>query len=90
MATAPRELTRSYFLGKLARELEQRGFDVTLRVDPPSLKVSDPEAALLNETVDCVSLQGGWFYRWSWGEVVESADEPDAAATLIARVLGAR
>jgi hypothetical protein len=86
MAAAPREHTRTYFLGKLAEELETRGLASTLRPNPPSLKVSDPDAAMFTETVDCVALPGGWFYRWSWGDVVESADNPSAAADRIQRV----
>jgi len=80
----PREHTRTYFLGKLARELELRGLEASLRPDPPSLKVRDPDAAIFTETVDCVAMPEGWFYRWSWGDVVESVDEPAAAADRIA------
>lgn len=83
-----REHTRTYFLGKLARELEFRGLDATLRADPPSLRVGDPGARLLTETVDCVPVAEGWYYRWSWGEVVESTTNPAEAADRIARILG--
>ncbi|GIH65481.1 MULTISPECIES: hypothetical protein [Microbispora] len=82
----PREHTRTYFLGKLARELELRGLEASLRPDPPSLKVRDPDAALFTETVDCVAMSDGWFYRWSWGDVVESAEEPALAADRIVKV----
>lgn len=84
---APREHTRTYFLGKLAGELESRGLTASLRADPPALKISDPDMALLTETVDCVPLSDGWFYRWSWGEVLGLADDPAAAAQRIATVL---
>jgi hypothetical protein len=89
MSTGPREHTRTYFLGKLAEELEQRGLRAALRRDPPLLKVTGPTASLLSETVDCVALPDGWFYRWSWGDVVASADDPAEAADVIARVLTA-
>jgi hypothetical protein len=90
MSAAPREHTRTYFLGKLAVELELRGLTVTLRANPPSLRISDPDTAMLAETVDCVPRPEGWFYRWSWGEVVGLADDPAGAAQRIARVLNGR
>lgn len=86
MAATPREHTRTYFLGKLATELEARGLEAALRANPPSLKVRDPDTAMFSETVDCVALPDGWFYRWSWGEVVESTDVPAAAADRIVKV----
>lgn len=89
MSATPREHTRTYFLGKLGRELELRGMDVTLRTNPPSLRVSDPDTAMFTETVDCVAMGDGWFYRWSWGDVLASADDPSAAAELIFRVFSA-
>ncbi|WP_067179192.1 hypothetical protein [Microtetraspora niveoalba] len=89
-ATPPREHTRTYFLGKLAEVLESRGLDVALRSSPPSLRASDPDATMLSETVDCVATPDGWFYRWSWGEIVESADDPEAAADRILKVFAGR
>ncbi|GAA5067965.1 hypothetical protein HNP84_005736 [Thermocatellispora tengchongensis] len=87
MPATPREHTRTYFLGKLARELELRGLTATLRPgDPPSLRVSGPDAALLTETVDCVPLAEGWFYRWSWGEVLERVENPEGAADRVTRL----
>jgi|GEM_PF-401990 len=88
MATEPHEHTRTYFLGMLARELELRGMNVTLRRSPPSLRVTDPEAAMFSETLDCVPLAEGWFYRWSWGDLVERVEEPSKAADRILRVFG--
>lgn len=89
MAATAREHTRTYFLGRLARELETLGLEATLRTDPPTLRISGPGATMFTETVDCVALAEGWFYRWSWGEVVESTDNPAAAAERIRHVLGA-
>ena len=63
MPATPREHTRTYFLGKLAVELERHGLTMTLRADPPALRISHPDTALLAETVDCVPLPDGWFYR---------------------------
>ncbi|WP_327091778.1 hypothetical protein OIE66_14460 [Nonomuraea sp. NBC_01738] len=80
-----REHTRTYFLAKLATELEFRGLSAFLRDDPPSLRVGGP--GLLTETVDCVPVEAGWFYRWSWGEVVESTTNPAEAADRIAMIL---
>ncbi|MDA0638337.1 hypothetical protein OUY22_33440 [Nonomuraea sp. MCN248] len=45
---------------------------------------------MLAETVDCVPVAGGCFYRWSWGELVGQADEPARAAERIVRVLSRR
>lgn len=88
MAAEPHEHTRTYFLGMLARELELRGMSVTLKRSPPSLRVTDPEAAMFSETLDCVSLPDGWFYRWSWGDLVERVEDPSKAADRILRVFG--
>ncbi len=33
-----------------------------------------------------MGLPDGWFHRWSWGEVVESADDPAAAADRVVKV----
>ncbi|NBE99434.1 hypothetical protein FE391_38065 [Nonomuraea sp. KC401] len=90
MPAQPREHTRTYFLGKLAEELEQRGLTVTLRSHPPALRINDPDTVLLAETVDCVPLSEGWFYRWSWGELVGLTDDPALAAERIVHVLAAR
>ncbi len=90
MPATPREHTRTYFLGKLAVELERHGLTVTLRADPPALRISDPDTAPLTETVDCVPLPDGWFYRWSWGDLVGMADDPALAAARIVRVLARR
>ncbi|MEV0147427.1 MULTISPECIES: hypothetical protein [unclassified Nonomuraea] len=90
MSATPREHTRTYFLGKLAQELEARGLTATLRAYPPALRISDPDTAMLAETVDCVPLSDGWFYRWSWGEIVGLADDPALAANRIAQVLTGR
>jgi hypothetical protein len=87
MSAAPREHTRTYFLGKLAVELEQRGLTAVLRASPPVLRISDPETAMLVETVDCVPLPEGWFYRWSWGDLIGLADDPVGAAERIIHVM---
>jgi len=88
MSATPREHTRTYFLAKLASELERHGLTAILRANPPALRISVPDAAMLAETVDCVPLPDGWFYRWSWGELVGLADDPVVAAERILRVLG--
>ncbi|MFG2075044.1 hypothetical protein [Nonomuraea maritima] len=91
MSATPREHTRTYYLGKLAAELEQRGLVAALRRYPLVLRISDPQrTAMLAETVDCVPVGDGWFYRWSWGELVGSADDPALAAERIVHVLTAR
>lgn len=81
-----REHTRTYFLGRLADELRSRGLEATLRLDPPALRISDPEVAPLSETVDCVPTSDGWCYRWSWGDILGPADDLEEAARRIARL----
>ncbi|MEO3863832.1 hypothetical protein [Acrocarpospora sp. B8E8] len=86
MTATPREQSQTYLLGKLARELELRGIKVALHTNPTSLRVIVSGSAA--ETVECVDAADGWFYCWSWGDIVESADDPSAAADRILRSFG--
>ena len=52
MSATPREHTRTYYLGKLATELEERGLTALLRSHPPALRISHPDTFMLAETVD--------------------------------------
>ncbi|RJL20671.1 hypothetical protein [Bailinhaonella thermotolerans] len=95
MEAKSREHTRTYFLGKLAEQLHERGLAASLRAQPPSLRLTDPDVSMLTETVDCVAVAdedgaAAWFYRWSWGDLVGRADDPAAAADRIAQVFAAR
>ncbi|MEV5504395.1 hypothetical protein AB0M50_54225, partial [Nonomuraea fuscirosea] len=63
MSATPREHTRTYYLGKLATELEERGLTALLRSHPPALRISHPDTFMLAETVDCVPLENAVKYN---------------------------
>ena len=79
------------YLDKLAEELTNRGFEAWLMTPPgrvPSVYVTNPAARALEENVYADRGKDGlfWFW-WSWAERISIADDLDAAATTIARVL---
>ncbi|MGP3961532.1 hypothetical protein ACTWPT_36605 [Nonomuraea sp. 3N208] len=57
------------------------------------VRVINPNATSLSENVTCrptaVSDIPDWWYCWSWGERMHTADDPAGAATKVARVLAA-
>ncbi|NBE98743.1 hypothetical protein FE391_34460 [Nonomuraea sp. KC401] len=57
------------------------------------VRVINPNATSLSENVTCrpatVSDMPDWWYCWSWGERMHTADDPAGAATKVARVLAA-
>ena len=82
---------QSAYLDKLAEELTHRGFEAWLMAPPgrvPSVYVMNPAARALEENVYADRGKDGlfWFW-WSWAERISIADDLDAAATAIARVL---
>ena len=82
---------QSAYLDKLAEELTHRGFEAWLmapRGRVPSVYVMNPAARALEENVYADRGKDGlfWFW-WSWAERISIADDLDAAATAIARVL---
>lgn len=83
--------TRSYFLTRLADELQARGMDAAVRAYPAVLRVSSPGMPL-TETIDCAAVGDGtrWCFRWSWGDVLHDADDPATAADKVVRVLALR
>lgn len=89
--SSPPDHTRSYFLTRLADELEARGMEAALRTYPAVLRVTTP-GMMLSETIDCTAVGDGtrWCFRWSWGDVLHDADEPAAAADKVVRVLASR
>lgn len=89
--SSPRDHTRSYFLTRLADELEARGMDAALRTYPAVLRVTTP-GLMLSETIDCTAIGDGtrWCFRWSWGDVLHDADDPATAADKVVRVLASR
>ena len=79
------------YLEKLAEELTNRGFEAWLMAPPgrvPSVYITNPGARALEENVyaDC-GKDGLWWFWWSWAERISMADDVDAAATAITRVL---
>ena len=82
---------QAVYLEKLSDELSHRGLEAWLMAPPgrrPSLYVVNPAARALEENVfvGC-GKDGMWWFWWSWAERISIADDLDAAATSIARVL---
>jgi hypothetical protein len=82
---------QSAYLDKLAEELTQRGLDAWLMAPPgrvPSVYVVNPAARALEDNVYVDRGKDGlsWFW-WSWAERIAIADDLDAAASAIVRVL---
>ena len=79
------------YLDKLAEELTNRGLEAWLMAPPgrvPSVYITNPGARALEENVYANQGKDGLFwYWWSWAERISLADDLDAAATTIARVL---
>jgi hypothetical protein len=79
------------YLDKLAEELSHRGLEAWLMAPPgrvPSVYITNPGARALEENVYANQGKDGLFwYWWSWAERISLADDLDAAATTIARVL---
>jgi hypothetical protein len=82
------------YLDKLAEELSNRGFDAWLMAPPgrvPSVYITNPAARALEENVYADRGKDGlWRFWWSWAERISLADDLDATATTITRVLAAR
>ncbi len=79
------------YLDKLAEELNNRGFEAWLMAPPgrvPSVYITNPGARALEENVYADRCKDGlvWFW-WSWAERIAVADDLDAAASAITRVL---
>jgi hypothetical protein len=60
----------------------------TDRARPPVLVVINPYAHAMSEEIAC-SLRddGDWWLHWSWGEPICRADDLDAAAAAVRRVV---
>ena len=79
------------YLDKLAEELSNRGLEAWLMAPPgrvPSVYITNPGARALEENV-CADRgkDGLWWFWWSWAERISLADDIDAAASSITRVL---
>jgi len=83
---------QSAYLDKLAEEMTHRGLEAWVMAPPdrlPSVYVVNPAARALEENVYVLRGKDGlWWFTWSWAERIAIADDLDAAATAIARVLG--
>lgn len=79
------------YLDKLAAELSNRGLEAWLMAPQdriPSVYVTNPRARALEENVYVDQGKDGlWWFWWSWAERIAVADDLDAAAEKIARVL---
>lgn len=82
---------RSAYLDKLAEELTHRGLEAWLMAPPgrvPSVYVVNPAARALEDNVYADRGKDGlWWYWWSWAERIAIADDLDAAASAVVRVL---
>ncbi|MFB4270713.1 hypothetical protein [Nonomuraea sp. GTA35] len=83
-------------LERLVAELDARGLlarVVRTQSGRTFVRVINPSATSLSENVTCrsasVSDMRDWWYCWSWGERMHTADDPAGAATKVARVLAA-
>ncbi|WP_043640187.1 hypothetical protein [Nonomuraea candida] len=83
-------------LERLVAELGARGLlarVVQTQSGRRFVRVINPNATSLSENVTCrpaaVSGMPDWWYCWSWGERMHTADDPAGAATKVARVLAA-
>lgn len=81
----------SAYLDKLVEELTHRGLEAWLMAPPgrkPSVYVVNPAARALEENVYVErGTDGLWWFWFPWPERIALADDLDAAATTIARVL---
>jgi hypothetical protein len=78
----------------LAEVLSRHGLQASLITRPgcaPGLHVVNPAASVLAEEVYAKPGRDGttWFW-WSWAEPLAAADDLEAAAALIKKVLAAR
>jgi hypothetical protein len=83
-------------LERLVSELGARGLlarVVQTQSGRRFVRVINPNATSLSENVTCrpanASELPDWWYCWSWGERMHTADDPAGAATKVARVLAA-
>jgi len=80
------------YLDKLAEELTNRGLEAWLMAPPgrvPSVYITNPGARALEENVYANQGKDGlWWFWWSWAERISLADDLEASASAVSRVLG--
>lgn len=89
-ARAEQMRARLDHLEKLGEALVERGFRVRLTVPPgrpACLHVMNPDSSALAENILAEVGVDGWWYWWSWAERIGVAEDVDAAADRVARVL---
>ena len=91
METREIHAAATVYLDKLAEELKNRGLEAWLMAPPgrvPSVYVTNPAARALEENVYVNRGKDGlWWFWWSWAERVSLADDLEAAADAVCRVL---
>ena len=89
--TSDPDQMQAVYLEKLADELSHRGLEAWLMAPPervPSVYVVNPAARALEDNVYADRGKDGlWWFWWSWAERIAIADDLDAAASAIVRVL---
>lgn len=82
------------YLNDLADQLGSRGLRANVvrgTTGVSFVRVVNPRASSLSETVTCAPISGDsgpdWYFWWSWGERMHRVDDPAGAATKVARVL---
>jgi hypothetical protein len=78
-------------LHALASELRSRGLSAEVRgaeTPSPELRASAGQGtSALRERITCRITGGVWEFCWSWGQPIAHADDPAAAAGVIAGAL---
>jgi hypothetical protein len=76
-------------LEQLGTSLQVRGWKVSLTTTGgrPRLKVTNPTAAELSETIHCRRAGDDWLFLWSWAEVIGPVEKIDAVGRQIRHVL---
>lgn len=78
------------YLERLGAELQHRGMRLRLEMPlerTPRLHVLPPDVAVLSESIGVEFTMDGWFFIWSWGERICSAEDVTGTADMITRVL---
>jgi hypothetical protein len=83
--------TRFAFLDKLAEELGNRGLQAWIVHHEgfvPCVEIVNPCAQTIEERVYVSQGKDGmWWFWWPWPERISVADDLDAAATSVTRVM---
>jgi hypothetical protein len=75
-------------LADLATGLRERGLVARLQHAPePAVRVTNPAAGSLSETVSVALADDRWWFMWSWDERITALDDVDTAADRVVHVL---